>query len=202
MLRVPFVENPNPDFCGQAVMKSALLYAQARDCSSLDQLRRLSTLPTERWTSTSGMVLALDTLGLSVEYCYDDRPEDTKVTDELGMVCVKHANERLRDAMRLGIAHPSPIGLQGIRNALADDKPVIALIDFRVFLRRTQKLKGELPFAGHFVTVVGDADDDLEIHMPGPNFSKAGLTVNNDLFFDALSAHGTSQDMVVVHGLK
>lgn len=202
IIEVPFVDNPNAHFCGQAVMAGVLSYTNNRWSGGLEDLRGLSSTTHEKWTSTTGIVLALDALGVRLEFCCDEQPADLDVFQNNTRISLLDNAVRMKLVRQKGILQTVAFKPDNLRHTLDDDKPVIALIDYRVFTRRRHNRPQPDNFGGHYVTVIGHEQDNFAINMPGPFFSKASMLVSSQLLFDAHQAPGTSRDTVVIHGLR
>lgn len=183
MIEVPFVLNPDDYHCAQASMAGVLAGFGARQQPTLEVLRELSTTGEQPLTTTARMALALDQLGLKIEYCNIATKEHIDAVIEPPQEFLDELNQ----LSWLGLRSCVRLCPQDFRNVLADGKPIIPLIDFRVFWKREGiELVGE-SLVGHFVTVIGAEGDNFILHQPGSYKPHEALEVNSDLLFNAFS---------------
>ena len=206
---VPFYTNDgNGKQCMQVAMQCVLKHFLHVEYS-LEELDHITKRKDEYWTWTSQVAVALDDLGLSVQY-YSKSAMDgflggedyihqffgtdaQKILENTDLPVVLESIEEL---LRRDIFVQRDLPFSDIEDALQSGYIPLMLIDHNVLVRR------EDFYHGHFVVVTGFDDESAFYHESGPLDPTEHKKVDKSVFIDAWNANGTDKDAVLVYGKR
>ncbi len=200
MIEVPFVENPDMYSCGEASALGVMRYFDTRLNPSLEDLKKLSSSTATGITSTVGLALTMHACGLKVEHCFDESPEDTIYRQSNLKLISDDSQERFNELDSLGNIRRSVLYDTDFERIIDEGKPIICLVDFSKFHHKAIRYSRKLPFAGHFVTVVGVDSSNFYINQPGLYEPRDAQPIGRSTFFESFRSPGTFGGAIIIHG--